>query len=441
MQGVRKSAKIRVDRSRRYQTIDGFGVNINAKCWAEGAIQPVVNLLIDDLGATLFRLDGYGRADWVDPDGSLGREQALSERNYERVYASRDFQNALGMARYLNERGIDPYITVSGRAPAWMCAADGKTLVDYDGFAEMTVHYAAWLRKNGVRFTLFGPLNETDLGPPEGPLVSPASYVKACEALVDALDRHALKDVKLVVAEQAQFNTKYVDQLLTCEKLAGRIGVLAMHAYSDFHVDPLTSRISLPEYRHIRAWMTEFGDLRQSTELEEQIAWVSMERLMRLLEDGMNGALSWDAYDNYHDHDEAWTCFGLIMNAWDVFTPKKRYYTLKHIYRFVRAGYTRIEAVCSEADIPVLAFEGEDGKVLTVVGMNPGEQTVALDLDLGYHGEASSLAYLDYEVYRTCSFEDCARVTTPIVKLKNHASLGVEFMALPGSIFTITNLK
>lgn len=441
MQGVRKSAQIRVDRSRRYQTIDGFGVNINAKYWAEGAMGPVVDLLVDDLGATLFRLDGYGRADWVDPDGSLGREQAFSDRNYERVYSSRDFQNALGMARHLNARGIDPYITVSGRAPAWMCAADGKTLVDYDGFAEMTVNYASWLRKNGVRFTLFGPLNETDLGPPEGPLVPPDNYVKACEALVDTLDRYALGDVKLVVAEQGQFNMEYANRLLKSRKLAGRIGVMAMHAYSDFHVDALTSRITLPEHRHIRAWMTEFGDLRQSIELEEYIAWVSVERLMRLLRDGMHGALSWDAYDNYHDHDEAWTCFGLIMNAWDVFIPKKRYYALKHVYRFVRPGFRRIEAVCTEAGIPVLAFEGEEGKELTVVGMNPGGQAVALDLDLGFHGEASGLAYLDYDVYRTCSFEDCARITTPIVKLKNHASRGVEFTALPGSIFTITNVK
>ncbi len=440
MTTARTAAKIKVDRAAKHQKIDGFGVNINSKYWDGGLLAPVVDLLIDDLGATLFRLDGYGRADWVDPTGELGREAALNQRNYDRIYRTADFQNALGMALYMNRRGIEPYITISGIVPPWMRGKDDKTLIDYAGFADMAVNYIAWLKSEGVRFTLFGPLNETDLGPPEGPLLTPEEYVRACEALIEALDRYGMSGVRLVVAEQAFYNISYAKALLASEALHSRIAIMAMHAYSDYHADDLMQLLSDPRHASIHAWMSEFGDHHQSIEHEERTAWVNMERLMRLLSDGMHGAMSWDAYDNYHDHDYSWTCFGLLMNARNVFTPKKRYYALKHIFRFVRPGFTRIDAHSSDESIAVLAFAGENGE-LTVVGMNSRESAVALDLDLGLGRKKSGLDTLNYQVYRTCSFEDCACVTTPIVKLINHDSRGVEFTALAGSIFTITNVK
>jgi hypothetical protein len=34
----------------------------------------------------------------------------------------------------------------------------------------------------------------------------------------------------------------------------------------------------------------------------------------------------WDAYDNYHDHDERWTIYGLLRYGQGIYTPKKRYF-------------------------------------------------------------------------------------------------------------------
>jgi hypothetical protein len=74
------------------------------------------------------------------------------------------------MMRYLNEQGIEPYLTASGIAPAWMFGPDGATLTDHQRFCEMLASLVEWARvREGVRFRLFGPLNETDLGPPAGP--------------------------------------------------------------------------------------------------------------------------------------------------------------------------------------------------------------------------------------------------------------------------------
>ena len=54
--------RFEVDGATRYQTMDGFGVNINAAWWYNGeyrdpkVVKPAIDLLIDSLGATIFRV-------------------------------------------------------------------------------------------------------------------------------------------------------------------------------------------------------------------------------------------------------------------------------------------------------------------------------------------------------------------------------------------------
>ena len=433
-----KSAGIWVDTASRFQTVDGFGVNINSKYWRGGELSPVMDLLVKDLGATLFRLDCYGRANWVDPknmyDGSV-----LTQKHYNEIYESDDFQNALGMSLYLNKCGIEPYITVSGIAPRWMCGQDGKTLEHYGQYADMIVNYASWLKKNGVQFSLLGPLNETDLGPPEGPLLPPEQYAAACEVIVETLDKYGLTDVNLVVAEQAGYNLDYVREMMKRKSLEHRIGAFSMHAYGDLDCTSLIEEVKKEEnsgFHRARCWMGEFGVLDQGGGPDDYIAWRSAETLFRLLGDGMNGAIYWDAYDNYHDHDECWTTFGLLKNTWQAYTPKKRYYALKHIFRYVKPGMVRVGASCSLREIPVLAFEDDIAGQLTVAGMNPSNEAVYIGLRLD---NRYASGYQKFRVFRTCGFENCADVTEPTVKLHNRTGTDIELIAMPHSIFTVTN--
>lgn len=57
------SARVEVDFSKRQQVMDGFGVNFNATYFRD-AQKPMIDLLINDLGATIFRLDPYGLLNW-----------------------------------------------------------------------------------------------------------------------------------------------------------------------------------------------------------------------------------------------------------------------------------------------------------------------------------------------------------------------------------------
>jgi len=96
--------------------------------------------LTADLGATLFRLDIFGKSNWIDPDSSLG-PSAMQPSRLEAIYQGETARRGWEMIRYFNQRGIEPYLTASGDVPRWMLAADGKTLADYEAFTEMLASF------------------------------------------------------------------------------------------------------------------------------------------------------------------------------------------------------------------------------------------------------------------------------------------------------------
>ena len=435
---VIRKAEIQVNFARRKQTVDGFGVNINSKCWDLGKLAPVVDRLIDDLGAVLFRLDAWGKSNWVDPDDRADAK-VLCRKTYEKVYNLPEFRNAMGMARHLNSRGIMPYMTMSGIVPKWMCARDGVTLTDFESFAEMAASFAEWaVRKAGIKFELFGPMNETDIGPPEGPSAGPRAYVKACEALAGNLAGRGLRNLKLVVAEQAGYNLDYTREFMKSAKLAGRIGAFGFHTYGSARMADAVKAIRRGPHRKARIWMTEFGDLDQTGEREWYVAWNSFERLMHLLDDGFEGALFWDAYDNYHDHNEHWTIYGLLRTGLGVATPKKRFHAMKQVFRFVRPGFVRVDASSDGKDVEALAFVSPDGKDLTVVGRNKSPRGAYLNISLAgaWDFDWSSMV----SVYRTSETEDCAKAPDVPTRTGAWPFNGISF-AVPGeSIFTATSV-
>jgi hypothetical protein len=186
-------------------------------------------------------------------------------------------------------------------------------------------------------------------------------------------------------------------------------------------------------------WMTEFGDLDLSGEREWYVAWASMRRLFQLIEDGLSGAIYWDAFDNYHDHDEAWTIYGLVRNARRIFTPKRRFHALKQIYRFVRPGWVRVGADAEEASLRILAFSDPVSSDISVVVMNEGQEDLALDIDIT-GTEAKGLESAKASIYRTSPEERCVLVGRSSVRNANYPYTGIQAEIPAGSIVTATTL-
>jgi O-glycosyl hydrolase len=425
-----------------FQSIDGFGVNINARYWIGDRLTPALDLLVDDLGARLFRVDIWGKSNWIDPEGEIGKK-SLERKRMEAIYRGEVFRRGWDLMRELNRRRIQPYLTASGDVPAWMLGPDGKTLADHDAFCEMLVSMVAWAkREERLDFTLFGPMNETDIGSPEGPSVSPAGYVHLCELLDEKLSASGLDDIRLVVPEQAMFNTLYLDQLTNSQKLVDRIAVFSMHDYLNYspqEYHDVTEVIQKSLYAGKRMWFGEFGDLDQSGEKEWYVGWWMASRLLDQLEAGFHGALAWDAFDNYHDHDEAWTIYGLLRAGRQLYTPKKRYYALKQVYRFVLPGMLRIAITTDNSDIRALAFMDQDSHELVVVGMNRSPaQAYYLNIDSPLLPEQMKRRRTVY--YRTSSEENCCRIADIPMTSPNYPFTGIEVYVPPESIFTLTTM-
>ncbi len=326
-------------------------------------------------------------------------------------------------------KGATILLNVSGRVPNWMCDEQGR-LTDIKAYCELLVSLVDWARhKEGLPVKLFGPFNETDLGLPEGPSAGPQIVAEATALLAAGLRDLGLGDVKLVVADQGRYNLDYIQAIAREPAARDAVGVVGMHCYSDIPLDSVgrfIQDLDLPW----RYWLTEYGDLDQTGEKEWEVAVASTRRLLRGLQDGAQAALVWDAYDNYHRHDESWSIYGLLRTALGRYLPKKRYYAAKQIYRFVRAGARRVAVTTSYPGVTCLAFTHAEG--ITIVGLNEGQDHISLRLALE-HADEASLGGRECSIWATTRELNCEML------YRFPLSRQLQLHVLPESIFTVTS--
>jgi hypothetical protein len=444
--------------------IDGFGVNITPAQWHEGNLKPVLDLLVDDLGATLFRFDCTGLADWLDPAMRTAGGQWHGPY-LDSVYRSKVFTDAWETFRYLNGKGIEPFFNVSGRNHPGLGHPDNPfMLTDFDSYAEMVATMLKWAReKEQLNFSLVAPFNETDLGYPEGPGIKGSDMLTATRFMVAALERHGLSDVRIIAIDDAIPQFDKLGAVLSDSTLAGHIAVFATHTYGNgdigenepwFDAETPYARFSKTiknsAFKDASVWMSEYGDLDQTGLIEYEFAWRSTRRLMKSMRDGFNAAMAWDAFDNFHEHDTAWAVYGLLRTDtvnW-TYTPKKRYFAAKQIYRFVRPGWSMVEIITPKPatfdvyqtwhdafrHLRVQAFVSPDGRDFTAVIMNSIESDVELSMLLKNINPDLLSASLHHFI--TDRQHNCVMKKTP--DIRNGAIRAV----LPAnSISTITTLK
>ncbi len=405
--------KLTINAAQRFQTIDGFGVNITPAQWRNENLKPTIDSLVDDLGSTLIRFDCYGRADWLDPkmqqpDGSF------PEQYLEKVYTSPVFKDAWATFRYFNAKGIEPIFNISGAIDAgWATDHNGKQqrLKNFDAYAEMAVTLLKWAReKEGLKFSLFMPFNETDLGFPEGPRFLDEDCYPAFVAMMEKLKKNGFENLPVVVMDDSSLNPKRLEDILKNEQYAPRVKGFGWHTYgnggdadsqngwvdqkSNFNIFMESTKATA--YANKSFWLTEYGDLDQSNEIEFEFAWRSARRLLKSLNDGITGAMAWDAFDNYHVHDSTWARYGLFQTDtihW-TYKSKPRYYAAKHFYKFIRPGFVRVSIDQKKVDhvyanwtdslknIYRTAFVSPAADDFTFVGMSMVETNVSLTIHL-----------------------------------------------------------
>src|SRR4051794_2661625 len=160
------AAEVTIDGATTYQTIDGFGVNVNFRSWNKGELKPVIDKMIDEGGFTLFRV-AHDLSDWENRNDN-DNPNSMDSVYYDELYSSADFSKLWGILRYLNSRGITDgaFISFMGWGPQWMMNLDGRSLKPgmESEWAEMITSLLLYARTNqNLQFSMVGANNEPDI--------------------------------------------------------------------------------------------------------------------------------------------------------------------------------------------------------------------------------------------------------------------------------------
>ena len=121
---VRAEATVTINGAQGYQTIAGFGVNINSFGWTNNQIEPVIDALINEGGFTLFQAI-IANSNW-EATNDNNNANVMNWNYYNTIYDSPDFQKLWGMMAYFNQQGISNglILKVGGPGPLWMGGLD-----------------------------------------------------------------------------------------------------------------------------------------------------------------------------------------------------------------------------------------------------------------------------------------------------------------------------
>ena len=431
------TVQVKIDGSRKYQLIDGFGVNINTAWWYDGKyletnqVEPAIDLLVDSLGATIFRavieeIDWEAANDNDDP-GQFNWDY------YNRVFSGTRFQGVWNTLRYLNQKGITNGLIISfmGGPPAaaplaapeqqksWMGGTDYS--IDSAMEDELVESIAALLyyarNTAGIRFSLVSPMNETDIitstksaehpgGIAEGPNIPDAvQYARIVKKLGKKLDEIDMGDIHFVMPDAGgdHLFAACLEEMIKDPYTMSKLAHWGVHDYGG-SADNYREIVSNSANRNKSFWVTEMAGI---------------DNLFGQLGDGAGSYIVWDGFDCVYQHARRngygdsppndWVFwFGegegkpLIeyvpsTNSW---SPRKQFYEFAHLFRFVMPGATRIEASSDSDSLVVRSFLNPGGQ-LVITGRNASGNNISLT------GTLANLPLIDgFKMIYTTADED-----------------------------------
>jgi O-glycosyl hydrolase len=441
---------ITIDPAKRFQVIQGFGLNFTGP-YFRGDQKRMFDTFIDDLGVTMFRVVPYlVYSDW-EVTNDNDDPNVMNWEYYNDRYSTPIFETTWNAIRYLNSRGIPPVIGLMGPVPAWMLAdkstppthkvCNSKSEIPplspamYGEFAEEVVSMVMYARfHEHLDFEYFSPFNETDCYPAEGPRIDPADANKVLAAVARRLKKEGMGDIKLVVADQAVITNDYISPILKDAELMKQVGAFGLHTYGEDSVGRNVERVRSSAYADVPVWLTEYGDLNDEDKTAEN-DWTHFSvsanrRALTALNQGATAIFYFDAFDDYEECARRLTFYGLYTSAGHVYAPKKRYYATRQLYHFVRPGYQRIAASADSPGMTVSAFQNPDDGSIVLVGVKErGPETLRVAI-------SGDTVPGNWDLYVTSRNLNC--VKSSAVRPSRH---GVEFDVPEQAVFTLVGKR
>jgi O-glycosyl hydrolase len=435
---------VTVDGAQTNQVVDGFGVNVNFRSWNGTELQAVLDAFIDQAGMTLFRVV-HDLSDWEATNDNTNAS-SINWDYFNGVFASGEYPKLWDLFAYLNSRGVTngAYFCFLGWGPSWMMDTDGHSLKAgmEEEWAETITAAVLYARNTrGLQFSLLAPDNEPEQDA-EGIRMSVPIYTNALHRLALKLDANGLGDLRLVGPDTI-LDPSYLPAMLADPVVMAKVGHVGLHSYGGGGQDStgIAALLTNSPYPSLNFWITEFNVSCSTCDdgIPGTYDWNYCEGtaayLLYHLLNGASGGLVWEGYDSiYAHHGYVWSYWGLFAVDDETapvktYTPRKNFYTLSQITKWVRPGAQRIGVTGADWPLtPLVAFKHPTSGQLTLVGIN--NDTAAAPLN-GTLASLRGLTHLD--LYYTTATTNLAFAGSVLVSNDTFSAL------IPAdSVFTLT---
>jgi O-glycosyl hydrolase len=224
-------------------------------------------------------------------------------------------------------------------------------------------------------------------------------------------------DLRFVAPDLGYGGTNWLPQIMSDPVIMAKLAYFSEHSYltNGGNSAGVYDFLQQSAYPDRRFWMTEFNVWCNNCEncVGGATGWTyfrgTAEYLLAHLANGASAGMVWEGYDSYYLIHNCWSYWGLFavddINAVPkTYTPRKNFYTVAQISKFVRPGSQRIAVNGSTSPLVLLAFYQSNTGQLALTGVNTGSSTATLSgtltnlpsvssLDLYYTSSTTNLAY------------------------------------------------
>ena len=423
---VKKLISLRIDGSKKLQQVDGIGVNANTRSWNGKELEPALNLLLDSMHATIWRVIVETVEKWEDVNDN-DDPFTFNWDYYNKLYETPKFQKAWEMIRYLNQHGVTDKLMINfmGFAPKWM----GIKVIDpqyEDEYVEMIVSFFYYAMKTKhLKFGFISPTNESDHHQfSEGPHLDGKQHARIIRKLIDRMERLGIMgDIRIVAPDNASIDKSikdFIPALMEDSLIMSKIAHLGFHTYGGYHPG-IKNFIEKSTYPKSSFWITEWNawcngcDDGILGEYNYDFASKCVGYLLDLLKNGASAAIAWEGYDSYYEHHAPslfsyWGMLGYEPQTKTYF-PRKNFYAIQQVSKFVLPGSWQISVSEPGDSLVALAFYDEASQQVSIVGINKRHSPVSLNGTIANLPAIGNLA-----VYYTDNTENVRKLANVTVK-------------------------
>ena len=392
-----KTNVIRVEPSKTYQTIDGFGFAltqgsamhmIRMNAGKRGAlIKELFDTAGKNIGISYIRLS-IGASDLNEKIFSYNDlPPGQSDTSLSKFDLGPDRNDVIPVMKEI--LAVAPNIRILGSPwspPAWM-KTNGDTRGGrlkpeyYEAFAKYLLKYIQEMNKEGIVIDAITIQNEP-LHPGNNPsllMTAPEQAIFIKEHLGPLFRTNAIK-TKIIIYDHNADRPDYPIYILDDPEARKYVDGSGFHLYGG-EIQALSDVHDAHPDKHIyftEQMVVQFGNRRNRDGNKLHIASPVADLFIGATRNWSRNVLEWNLAANskftpYTDRGGCSMCQGAVSIDGDSVTRNLAYYAMAHASKFARPGALRI-ASNELKNLPNVAFKNEDGRVILLVANTTGEK-------------------------------------------------------------------